>query len=112
MKLPQRFVEQVEKFGLATFSKPEVWKVLARPTFSTIFVIDKTCSEIRGASKPSEAIVPELIEILKTIGLTNSFHAFGYQFHGNSNVFGKGALQNCCFPVSLKHMPPKHVNHQ
>ena len=34
-------------------------------------------------SKPSEAIVPEIMEIMEIIGFTNRFHEFGGQNHGN-----------------------------
>ena len=48
--LPQKFVEKVQKFGMATFSRPQEWKIYARPTFSVIFMIPRTSSEIRGKS--------------------------------------------------------------
>ena len=70
-----------------------VWKLLVEPIVSMIFAtkfmetISKTnnfhyflCFE---ASKPSEAIVPETMEIMESICSTNSFHDFCYQIHGN-----------------------------
>ena len=44
---------KVEKVGLATFSRLKSWKMSARPTFSTIFVIYKTSSEFCGKSGKS-----------------------------------------------------------
>ena len=49
--------------------------MLARPTFSTIFGVCKASSEIRGAVE-LQAIVPEIMESMKTTRFTNSFHAF------------------------------------
>ena len=48
VKLSQKVVVKVEKVGLVTFWRFESWKMLVRLTFSTIFVIDKTSSEIAG----------------------------------------------------------------
>ena len=48
IKLSQKFVEKAEKVSLATFWRFESWKMLVRLTFSTIFVIYKTSSEIAG----------------------------------------------------------------
>ena len=41
-------MEKVENVGLATFWRFESWQMLVRLTFSTIFVIYKTSSEIAG----------------------------------------------------------------
>ena len=70
--------------------------MLARPTFCTIFVKNKTSSEIRGTVE-LHAIVPEIMEGMKTMRFTNSFHASCYQFHVKINAFGKGALQKLSF---------------
>ena len=82
---------------------------MARPTFSTIFMMYKASSEIRGAVE-LQAIIPEIMESMKTMRFTNSFHASCYQLHGNINVFGKGALQKLSFSSVFE--APKHANHQ
>ena len=43
------------------------------------------------ASKPSEAIVPE---IMKTVGFTNNFQDFCYQIHGNYWFQGRKHSKN------------------
>ena len=62
-RLPQQFVEKVEKVGLAN-----------------MFHDNFHCFWWLEASKPSEAIVPEIME---TVGFTNNFQDFCYQTHGN-----------------------------
>ena len=75
-------------------------------------MIPKTSSEIRGksgdglanifhdnfhcfwwleASKPSEAIVPEIME---TVGFTNNFQDFCYKIHGNYWFQGRKHSKN------------------
>ena len=56
-KLPQKFVEKVEKVvktnffpRLKPFWRPKSWKKLVLTTFSTIFMIPKTSPKIRGKS--------------------------------------------------------------
>ena len=65
-RLPKKFVEKVEKVGLAN-----------------IFHDNFHCFWWLEASKPSEAIVPEIMEIMETVGFTNNFQDFCYQIHGN-----------------------------
>ena len=46
------------------------------------------------ASKPSEAIVPEIMEIMETVGFTNNFQDFCYQIHGNHWFQGRKHSKN------------------
>ena len=46
------------------------------------------------ASKPSEAIVPEIMEIKETGGFTNTFQDFCYQMHGNYWFQGRKHSKN------------------
>ena len=82
-------------------------------TFSTICMIPKTSSTIRGksglanifhdnfhffwwfeASKPAEAIVPQIMEIMETGGFTNNLQDFCYQIHGNYWFQGRKHSKN------------------
>ena len=65
-----------------------------------------------GFSEPSEAIIPDIMKIMETSGFTEVSHGFCYQLHGNIHVFAEELCQNLGFPVSLKPMPPKHMNHK
>ena len=46
------------------------------------------------ASKPSEAILPEIMEIMETVGFTNNFQDFCYQIHGNYWFQGRNHSKN------------------
>ena len=76
-RLPQKFVEKVEKVGLAN-----------------IFHDNFHCFWRLEASKPSEAIVPEIMEIMETVGFTNNFQVFCYQIHGNCWFQGRKHSKN------------------
>ena len=67
---------------------------VGQANFSTIFVMYKASSEIRGAVE-LQAIVPEIMESMKTTRFTTSFHAFLLPISWKH--FGKGALQKLLF---------------
>ena len=63
--------------------------------------------------EPSEAIVPESIEIMETHCFTNSFHGCCYQFHGNILVAERLCKKSSVFeayaPKTLETMISMHV---
>ena len=69
-------MEKVEKVGLAN-----------------IFHDNFHCFWWLEASKPSEAIVPEIMEIMETACFTNNFQDFCYQIHGNYWFQGRPEAQ-------------------
>ena len=65
------------------------------------------------ASKPSEAIVPETMEIMETVGFTNNFQDFCYQIHGNYWFQGRKHSKNLGqwggLPSRVTEEPLAHV---
>ena len=70
-------MEKVEKVGLAN-----------------IFHDNFHCFWWLEGSKPSEAIVPEIMEIMETVSFTNNFQDFCYQTHGNYWFQGRKHSKN------------------
>ena len=66
------------------------WKKLACNIFHDNF----HCRWWLEASKPSEAIVPEIMEIMETVGFTNNSKIFCYQIHGNYWFQGRKHSKN------------------
>ena len=69
------------------------WKKL-QVGLANIFHDNFRCFWWLEASKPAEAIVPEIMEIMEIVGFTNTFQDFCYQIHGNYWFQGRKHSKN------------------